>query len=207
MQRTGSDARIFSQAQLRAYITVTGLEIERGNPNRRIGGTLASEFWMARPEVENSGSTPTRNLRWIMGPTVTLVSIDEIPGIMPRVNRDQAADGGWTYGAIGPRSRMNLDYPANVTGLADQVFLQIAHGEVRLLFAGTIRYHDIFPNTNEHVTKFCYSIRADILDAAKLAPGTPLDLADVGHPYGRQCGGRTNCADEECDAAETQTRG
>jgi len=57
MQRAGADARIFSQAQLRAYITVTGLEIERGDPNRNIGGMLESKFWMARPEIENSGSS------------------------------------------------------------------------------------------------------------------------------------------------------
>jgi hypothetical protein len=60
-------ARIFSQAQLRAYITVTRLEIERGDPNHNVGGTLEAKFWMARPSIENSGSTPTRNLRWIMG--------------------------------------------------------------------------------------------------------------------------------------------
>jgi hypothetical protein len=29
---------------------------------------------------------------------------------------------------------MNLDYPANATGLAEHIFLQIAHGEARLLF-------------------------------------------------------------------------
>jgi hypothetical protein len=204
MQRAGADARIFSQAQLRAYITVTRLEIERGDPNRNIGGTLESKFWIARPEIENSGSTPTRNLRWMMGPTVTLASIDEIPGIIPQVDKNQSAGGGWTYGTIGPRSRMNLDYPANATGLAEHIFLQIAHGEARLLFTGIIRYNDIFPNSNERITKFCYFIRADILDTAKRAPGTPLELPDIGHPYGRQCGGRTNCADEECNAADVQ---
>jgi hypothetical protein len=204
MQRTSADVRIFSQAQLRAYITVTGLEIERGDPNRNVGGTLQSKFWLARPGIENSGSTPTRNLRWIMGPSFTFVSIDEIPGIVPQVDKKQTAASGWTFGTIGPRSRMNLDYPANATGFGDQPFLQIAHGEARLLFTGIIRYNDIFPNTNEHLTKFCYFIRADILDAAKLASGAPLELSDLGHPYGRQCGARTNCTDEECDAIDAQ---
>src|SRR5262249_22517323 len=147
----------------------------------------------------------TRNLRWMMGPTVTLASIEEIPRIMPQVEKNQGAGGGWTYGTIGPRSRMNLDYPANATGLAEHIFLQIAHGEARLLFTGIIRYNDIFPNTDEHITKFCYFIRGDILDTAKLAPGTPLELSDIGRPYGRQCGGHTNCADEECKAADPQS--
>jgi hypothetical protein len=206
MQTAGVDARVFSQAQLRAYITVTGLEIKRGDPNRNVGGTLESKFWMARPGIENSGSTPTRNLQWIMGPSFTFVSIDKIPEIMPQVDKSQTAASGWTFGTIGPRSRMNLDYPANATGFTDQPFTQIAHGEARMLFTGIIRYNDIFPNTNEHLTKFCYFIRADILDTAKLAPGTPLELSDLGQPYGRQCGGHTHCADEECDAADGQPR-
>jgi hypothetical protein len=205
MQTAGADARGFSQAQLRAYITVAGLEIERGDPNRTPGGRLESEFWMARPEIENSGRTPTRNLRWIMGPTVTTVPIDKVPDIMPKVDEKQAAGGGWTYGTLGPRSRMNLDYPANASGLAEQIFLQIAHGEGRLLFTGILRYNDIFPNSIEQITKFCYFIRADILDTAKLPPGTPLQLSDLGHPYGRQCGGRTNCTDEECNVTGAQS--
>ena len=209
MRKAGADARIFSQAQLRAYITVTGLEIERGDPNRNIGGTLESKFWILRPEIENSGRTPTRNLRWIMGPSITSVTIDEVPGVMSQVDNDQAARGGWTYGTIGPRSRMTLEYAANFTGVAEHVFLEIAHGPFRVLYTGVIRYNDIFPNSNSngHITKFCYLISADIVDAAKLAPGTPLELSDIGHPLGRQCPSHTNCTDEECEAADAQPKG
>jgi hypothetical protein len=136
MQRTGTDARTFSQAQLRAYITVTGVEIERGDPNRNIGGMLESRFWIIRPKIENSGSTPSRDLRWIMSPSVTLVSITEIPSVMPKVEKDQAASGGWTYGNIGPRAIMTLDYLGNRMGLLESVFLQIARGAFRQLFTG-----------------------------------------------------------------------
>lgn len=59
-----------------------------------------------------------------------------------------------------------------------------------MLFQGVIRYNDIFPNTEEHVTKFCYWIRADL---------SGVDQKSVGEPYATQCGGHTNCADHECD--------
>jgi hypothetical protein len=60
----------------------------------------------------------------------------------------------------------------------------------KIMWQGVIRYHDIFPETPEHLTKFCYFVRADRAD--------DKGKRRIGTPYWSQCGGHTNCADDEC---------
>jgi hypothetical protein len=185
-----NEMRVSSAVVQRAFITVTELSIKRGNANRFLNGTPESRFWMLTPQIENSGTTPTRNLRWIVAPGFTFASEEEIPNAAADVeaqtpNLDQA----WNYGILGPRSRMSLDFAGNASGLLDTAAADLAPGIVKMLFQGVIRYNDIFADIDEHITKFCYWIRVDFSNAERTS---------VGDPYARQCGGHTNCADDEC---------
>ena len=57
----------------------------------------------------------------------------------------------------------------------------------QVVWQGVIRYSDRFPNTPEHVTKFCYRVQS----YQKIDGG-------VSDPTVTQFQGHTNCVDEEC---------
>jgi hypothetical protein len=180
----------------RAFITVKKLNIQRGSINRFINGVPESRFWMLSPEVENSGATPTQNLRWIVAPGFTFANRENLSRAAADVEKQTPnLTEAWNYGILGPHATMSLDYGGNASGILDTEIVKLAEGPLKMLFQGVIRYNDIFPNTQEHVTKFCYWIRAEIGGA---------DPNSVGEPHGTQCGGNTNCADHECDTTGQQ---
>jgi hypothetical protein len=184
------EMRVASVDVQRAFVAVTELAIKRGNPNRFMNGVPESRFWMLTPQVENSGTTPTRNLRWIVAPGFTFATEEDIPKVAADVEAQTPdLNRAWNYGVLGPRAHMSLDYAGNASGLLDTAASGLAVGIVKMLFQGVLRYNDIFADTDEHVTKFCYWIRVDFSNSEKTA---------VGDPYARQCGGYTNCTDNEC---------
>jgi hypothetical protein len=160
----------------RAFITVTDVSVSRGNSDRFPGGIPQSKFWMILPVIENSGNTPTAHLRWMNALSVTIGPEQDPDRLAVDIEKKSSAGlAAWNYGILGPKAKMTLDYGGNRVFLSEDV-------------QGVIRYNDIFSDTREHLTKFCYFVRADRSDAK----------GGIGVPFLIQCGGHTNCADDEC---------
>jgi hypothetical protein len=178
----------------RAFITVLDVSVSRGNPDRYPGGIQQSKFWMVLPVVENSGNTPTKHLRWMNALSVTLGPEQNPDKIAVDIKKKSSVTPSpWNYGILGPKAKMTLDYAGNPVFLSESVISELPELDRvkgKMMWQGVIRYHDIFPDTPEHLTKFCYFVRADRADAD--------GQEGVGTPYLTQCGGHTNCADDEC---------
>ena len=189
----------FSSVQ-RAFITITDVNISRGNPERYPEGIPRSEFWMILPVIENSGNTPTKRLRWMNALSMTVGPEQDPDKLAVDIGKNASSDPSpWNYGVLGPKAKMTLDYGGNRVFLKDAAISELPdvdRKEGKIMWQGVIRYYDIFPNTPEHVMKFCYFVRADRADAN----------GRIGTPYAIQCGGHTNCADDECQQ-ETVSNG
>jgi hypothetical protein len=175
----------------RAFISVSGIDVRRGLPGRYIGGTPEYKFWVMLPKIENSGTTSTRNLRWAIRTVIELDPNKTLPQAIGESERTEPIrNEQWNYGVLGPKAAMTLDYAAR-TGIKDDQISGIGRGLFRFLFTGVILYKDVFSGTAEHVTKFCYAMGVD--------PGPDPSRPVYGTPFGTQCGGHTNCADDECE--------
>ena len=173
----------------RAFITVTDITVSRGNPDRYPGGIQQSEFWMIEPVIENSGNTPTKFLRWMNALSVTAGPEQDPDKLAVDIEKNSSANPSpWNYGILGPKAKMTLPVFLGDNVISGLPELDRVKGKI--MWQGVIRYHDIFPDTPEHLTKFCYFVRADRAD----------DKGErrIGTPYWSQCGGHTNCADDEC---------
>lgn len=176
----------------RAFITVTDVSVGRGNSNRYPGGIPQSKFWMILPVIENSGNTPTEHLRWMTALSVTVGPEQDPDRLAVDIEKNSSADPSpWNYGVLGPKAKMTLDYGGNRVFLNERIIPSLPELDIKkgkIMWQGVIRYNDIFPDTPEHLTKFCYFVRAD-----RAGP-----KGRIGAPYLIQCGGHTNCADAEC---------
>lgn len=174
----------------RAFITVTDVSIGRGNPDRYPGGIAQSKFWMILPVIENSGNTPTDHLRWMTAPSVTVGPEQDPDKLAVDIEKNASGDSSpWNYGILGAKAKMTLDYGGNRVFVHERLISNLPDfTKGKIMWQGVIRYHDIFPGTPEHLTKFCYFVRTD-----RAGP-----KGRIGAPYLTQCGGHTNCADDEC---------
>ncbi|HMK79985.1 MAG TPA: hypothetical protein VK438_10065 [Xanthobacteraceae bacterium] len=169
----------------RAFVFAAGFTA-RWEPSEREPGKYN---WRFAINWQNSGETATRNLRLYsdcilmnspITPNFDLISIrsDSPPG----------------PGMLGPKAggvagnAPLLPQPA----ITPQDILDVQQGRRFLYLWGWARYNDVMPDTNPHITRFCWQI---------LAHGDPIAF-DASNPTGVQFYnahlGRGNCADEEC---------
>jgi hypothetical protein len=66
-------------------------------------------------------------------------------------------------------------------------------GRKFLYLWGWARYYDVFPNTEQHVTRFAWAVTVTG-DPFNYEPGTTTDTLGFGNIYLA----RGNCADDEC---------
>lgn len=167
----------------RAFVFPTGV-VALPESNAKTG----SFDWRLVPE--NSGETPTRNLRIYTDYMLTNVPLPEtfsFSQIDPEEPPAMAILGpkATSKGGIAPHSAS----PA----LTPQDILDIQSGQRFLYLWGWARYSDILPNTPERVTRFCWQIIAD---------GNPLTFNPLLDPQGLRWSNihqrRGNCADDEC---------
>jgi hypothetical protein len=185
---TGHQAKLTRQAVMagkRAFVFPTGV-VALPESNAKTG----SFDWRLVPAWENSGETPTRNLRIYTDYILTNVPLPETfsfsqidpeePPAMAMLGPKATSKGG-----IAPHSAS----PA----LTPQDILDIQSGQRFLYWWGWARYSDILPNTPERVTRFCWQIIAD---------GNPLTFNPLLDPQGLRWSNihqrRGNCADDEC---------
>jgi len=185
---TGRQASLTRQAVMagkRAFVFPNGV-VALPESNAKTG----SFDWRLVPAWENSGETPTRNLRIYTDCILTNVPLPEnfsFTQIDPEEPAAMAMLGpkATSKGGIAPHSAS----PA----LTPQDILDIQSGRRFLYLWGWARYSDILPNTPERITRFCWQIIAD---------GNPLTFNPLLDPQGLRWSNihqrRGNCADDEC---------
>ena len=180
--QTGVVRESFTAIQ-RAFVTVTDVSIDTFR--HQIPNETGDLFWRFIPTIENSGTTPTKNMKWTTSGVVggPIEDFNKLGIDIEALVKDNK--NAWRYGILGPRAKMNFTYSADHLELHESWNCQLAKNAASHVWQGVIRYNDIFPDTEEHVTKFCYVIR--ISDAG----GTQT-------PHLQQCYGHKNCADDEC---------
>ena len=176
-------ARSHTSAAQRAFVSVKGQRAIR---------IFGATEWQLRVVWENSGPTPTRNMR-------SRIQCDIFDAKLPNDFNFDHASPEFRPGFIGPRATIesaSIPYPH----LTDAQLIQIRNEERFLYLWGEARYYDIFPETAEHVTRFCYNIEiyGAVEDVGIYRFGEPLregivDARFVLHSTG-------NCADDECRA-------
>lgn len=144
--------------------------------------------WRFRPVWQNAGDTPTRRLR---------IYSDSEFRTAPLPAGFVFTDGAIQAGAamLGPKAT-GFGGAAPLRpgpGLSPVDIAEMQHGRKFFYVWGWARYFDTFPETGEHITRFCWQIIAQG-DPFTFVPGDPnhtMSFANLHHPEG-------NCADDEC---------
>lgn len=191
MLRTQQGANQINQESLtavqRAFVTVTELTME---PTRDKNGNVVS--WMFKPQVINSGSTPTKYMEYLpnmtYGPTKPTkgwsnpypdVKFPEGPPD-PDNSFNSLLHG---HAVLGPHATMHLALGGAGIGV-DIIKNNIEYGW-RFYTYGVIHYDDILSHSKPHVTKYCYAIGVTLNDKSEIVPNNGLCK-------------HWNCADDEC---------
>lgn len=143
-------------------------------------------FWRITPRWINSGNTPARNLEiytsYELGDSLLP---DDFPFIIPSDIK---------------RLPMNLAPKGLIGGMSKDIpgreVLAIKEGRKHLYIWGVARYHDVFPNTSPHVTKFCTfsgSVVGDPL--VHWSDSNKVEITFMTH-------NRHNCTDDDCENQE-----
>jgi hypothetical protein len=188
--RTDETTRESFSAVQRAFVTVTKLTFQ---PTRNADGRIVS--WMFKPEIINSGGTPTKDMQYVSigtdGPTKPTegwsspypnVKFPEGPTDPDNVfNRPRFRH--LPHAVLGPHATMTIALGGSGIGI-DILRKNIDEGW-RFYEYGVIHYNDIFPGSDPHVTKYCFEI------------GTIRDAMGEIEPTSGLCP-HWNCADDEC---------
>lgn len=186
-QRAGNIARDAMIAGERAFVFAIGVDSfwERDKETNDF-------HWRFRPRWHNSGDTPTKNLNIY---TDGILSDSCLP---PDFKFPEPKDPPGT-GLLAPKMTQHGGlWPRTRSGITPQDILDVQQGRKHLYIWGWATYHDVFPETDPHVTKFCWYITPR---------GNPItfipESSDIEHrldfPYSYH--GMGNCADSECNGA------
>ena len=147
--------------------------------------------WRFRPIWENSGDTPTKNMTMH---TRCMLLDDPLP---PGFNFDENTTITGKA-LIPPRSTIDggisPTHPAQA--ISPQDIADVQSGEKILYLWGWARYSDVFPNTQQHITRFCWFLTPLGDPFAYVAGKIPPDTGGVSFPSLHHSEG--NCADDEC---------
>lgn len=192
MDKSNTLSRETLVATQRAYVTVSGLKIEP-----ILGPSGSQEFWRVAPIVVNNGNTPTRNLRWTARAgdwdmDFTAPGRVHRPGekgpAIPALEsfRGQLRDGTFNPATLAPKQETNTLMQESIPVRYTEA---IRSQKMRVYIHGTLVYED-FLSPRVHITRYCYMLW-----------GFPPVTGPVGFSHSG-CGGRSNCADEECEGYE-----
>ena len=166
----------------RAFVFASGLV-----PEWSLDETTGQYSWRFRATWQNSGETPTINLRLVADAEIRDAPLP-VPFAFPARAPGRGLLGPKANSLGGPGPSPPAP-PISAQDIADSVA-----GKKYIYFWGWVRYFDVFPNTPEHVTMFCWLITTTG-DPFAFDPANPasLSFAYLHTSYG-------NCADEECHA-------
>jgi hypothetical protein len=117
-----------------------------------------------QPRYKNTGSTPTKNLR-------SHVECDIRNAVLPpgHVFTDQNESVG--SGMIPPHGEANGGQAPQDTPITPQDIVEAQALRRFIYLWGWIKYRDVFPNTSEHTTRFCWLIQV-VGDPMTFVPNT-----------------------------------
>jgi hypothetical protein len=153
----------------RPYVSAPELRIVKREPI----------YWMFQVMVENSGGTPTKDLRYVVVSSYNVAPTDPEDAFLHPKEPYLIFSGGF----IAPKSKTAL-LPGE-SGLPQSVIDQMANDKSYFYIFGVIHYRDRFFGTPEHVTKFCFGALAIKGQDGRGTPGW-----DVCRHW--------NCVDEDC---------
>jgi hypothetical protein len=183
-----------SEASQRAFISLRSIEVQsdQGKVTLPDGRTL--NLWLVQPFRENTGNTPSRNLKIYMSPLIrTPIKPLRIQGPVTKVT-ERDSDLSFVAPKDADAWNQAVLAPHHFEGLqaihADSQSLQdVVDNKIIYRIWGVARYSDIFPFTPEHITRFCYKITG--------VRGNPMDSGSKIELTYRQCL-TGNCTDKEC---------
>jgi hypothetical protein len=160
----------------RAFVFVTKFDVTRlpAPPgSNQLDGSMRFAF-----QWENGGNTPTKDMS-------THISERWFPQSLPAdfAFPDYPEGGGPFRMLVGPKADARS---APIFVSAHDILAIHAH-KGHLYFWGWARYHDVFPGTEEHITRFC----TEITDVIGDLPKGNVNLQTANCPRG-------NCYDGEC---------
>ena len=184
--RLAKDAERNSITTQRAFVFATNI-----NPSWYLDPASGQYHWRFRPTWRNSGDTPTQNLR--------LHTKCELRNtVLPEdFSFDYKTDQIGT-GILGPKfEQQGGEAPQLPTpAITVQDIIDIQSGRKFLYLMGWVRYNDVFPETPERLTRFCWQI-LPVGDSASYNPFPTADRPNsLFFPYVHHKKG--NCADDEC---------
>jgi len=147
--------------------------------------------WRMRPVWQNSGATPTKNLK--------IHAWGEL--------RDSRLPDGFDFdassqeigsvgsGLIPPRLTLHGGLVPPGKALTPSDILQIYEGKKIFYMWGWARYNDVFEDTPQHITRFCWVV-TPVGDPLSFKPNSVVAEEKMSFPFLFHTEG--NCADEEC---------
>lgn len=176
--RLVSDAKQTAKAQLRPYLAIESFHwLSHEDPDRdnRV-------WWSIHPVWKNGGVTPTKHLFLSTG---SVLRDTELPADF--VFPDGVAEP--IRSLIGPHATLGAA-SQTITGddLAD-----VRDGRKFFYVWGSVRYRDVFPETQEHITRFCAHITR-VLGNPTRPYDAETNIVEIHFSFYR----RHNCMDEDC---------
>ena len=164
---TNRQARLTKEALIadkRSFVFADGIK-----PEWHLDRGSGQYHWRFRPAWRNSGDTPTKGL--------TIYTDCELRNsLLPsgyNFNQTRLAPG---TGMLGPKTQMFGGLAPHIpgVGITPQDILGIQQERKFLCLWGWARYFDTFPETPEHITRFCWQI---------VAVGDPLHSRPARSPH------------------------
>jgi hypothetical protein len=175
-QRSAQAAHESYISTQRAFITVNELSIV---PEYSVNDPTNFMGWTFAPVIENSGSTPTKFLKLVVRAQPQGPASDP-ESLYPSGTKIRML--------VGPKSKVTVPAtPDSGLWIPNGSILWAAKGQTTVYVFGAIHYDDVFENTPEHITDYCFQIEAK----GDGSPSTKISY--------RFCP-RWNCADDECKA-------
>jgi hypothetical protein len=166
-------------ATQRAYVGVTGLNIERSRYNPKLVTYFVS------PVIVNTGNTPTKNLWFTAVWGAVPTEVDHEPTIQDISSATQ------NYGTLAAHQEIR-DLIKQPIPTEYATILRSSNSQKHIPIFGAIVYEDGMSEPPvTHIRRYCYSLYVNPFF-------TPPDSFSY-----VMCGGRSNCEDEEC-GEETQ---
>jgi len=165
----------------RAFVFLNGFQAMKiQDVNRKVFG------WSFAPVWENSGTTPTRNLRIHVSSQWRPDALPDNFGF-PDLWSDPQAPHVEIPILLGPKATIA---GTSIT-FAPDLIMKVNTRQEHIYFWGWATYRDVFSKTPMHVTKFCQELTGfGDNPFAPIAVGPiPITLSNCNH---------NNCADEEC---------
>jgi hypothetical protein len=179
----------------RAFVSLRSIEVSADPGTTTLPNGNIVHYWLVQPYWENTGNTPTRNLRTYMSPFIpTQLSHTPLRGTVTRITEtdpdisfDVPHDGSvWRNTFLAPRHLEGFQGIHTEAQVLQDIF---GKQDTTYRIWGVALYDDIFPFTSQHMTRFCYKITA--------VRGNPMDVASKIELAYEQCL-RGNCTDDDC---------